>query len=49
MRIVTDTQRVNRNTTLARYSTIAGIVLLVGALFINLYALSRPNDVQLLI
>jgi hypothetical protein len=49
MRIVTDTRRVTRNTTLARYATTGGIVLLVGALFINLYALSRPNDVQLLI
>lgn len=49
MRIVTDTKRVTRNLTLARYATIGGIVLLVGALLVNLYALSRPNDVQLLI
>lgn len=49
MRIVTDTPRVNRNTTLARYATFGGMGLLVVALFINLYALSRPNDVQLLI
>lgn len=49
MRIVTDTKRVTRNLAIARYATIGGILLLVGALFINLYALSRPNDVQLLI
>lgn len=49
MRIVTDTKLVQRNTTFARYATIVGIVLLVGALFVNLYALSRPQDVQLLV
>jgi hypothetical protein len=49
MRIVTHTTLVNRNTTLARYATLGGIVLLVGALFINLYALSRPQDTQLLV
>lgn len=49
MRIVTDTKLVQRNTTFARYATIVGIVLLVGALFVNLYALTRPQDVQLLI
>ncbi|MBP7692907.1 MAG: NERD domain-containing protein [Anaerolineales bacterium] len=49
MRIVTATKTVQRNTTLARYATTAGIVLLVGALFINLYALSRPEETQLLV
>jgi hypothetical protein len=49
MRIVTDTKLVTRNTTIARWASLGGIVLLVGALLLNLYALSRPQDTQLVI
>lgn len=48
MRIVTDTKSIKRNTTIGRYASTGGIVLLVGALFINIYALSRPQEVELL-
>lgn len=48
MRIVTDTKLVKRYTTIGRYATTAGVILLIGALFINLYALSQPQSVELL-
>ncbi len=48
MRIITDTKLVTRNAAIAKYTGGAGLVLLVGALLLNLYALSRPQDTQLL-
>jgi hypothetical protein len=46
MRIVTDTKLVNRNVTIARYASLGGIGLIIAALFINLYAISRPMEEQ---
>jgi hypothetical protein len=48
MRVVTNEALVKRNSTIGRYSLIGGTVLLVGALVINLLALSRPADTSLL-
>lgn len=49
MRIITNNPVVKRNTTVGRYASTAGIVLLVGALFVNMYALTKPEETQLLI
>ncbi|MGQ0603088.1 MAG: hypothetical protein ACT4QE_15505 [Anaerolineales bacterium] len=46
MRIVTDTKLVNRNVTIGRYASLGGIALIIGALFINIYAISRPQVEQ---
>jgi hypothetical protein len=42
MRIVTHTKLVTRNTTIAKYSSGLGFVALIGALFLNIYAISQP-------
>jgi len=47
MRIVTNTKLINRNVTIARYAGTGGLVLLIGAFLLNLYALSQPQNVQL--
>jgi hypothetical protein len=47
MRVVTHTQLVTRNVTIARYAGLGGLILLVGAFLLNLYALSQPQNVQL--
>ena len=44
MRLITHDKLVNRNVLIGKYSFGAGMVLLVGAFLINLYAFSRPND-----
>lgn len=50
MRIVTNSKLAERNINIGKWASYAGIALLVGALFANLYALfSRPNDTQLII
>ena len=48
MRIITDEKLVKRNTQIGKYSLLAGTVLLVGALIINLLALSRPAEYTLI-
>jgi hypothetical protein len=48
MRIVTNERLVKRNATLGRYSLLAGTVLLIGALVINLLAFTRPEDTTIL-
>jgi hypothetical protein len=49
MRIITDTKTITRNVAIGKYASIGGIVLLFGALLINIYALTRPNDTQLIL
>jgi len=49
MRIVTDEKLVKRNTQIGKYSLLAGTVLLVGALVINLLAFTRQNDYSLIV
>lgn len=49
MRIVTDTKSVQRNVTIGKYATTGGLLLLFGALLLNIYALSRPQETQLII
>jgi hypothetical protein len=49
MRIVTNERLIKRNSLVGRYSLVAGTVLLIGALVINLLAFTRPNDSSLLL
>ncbi len=49
MRIITDTKTISRNVAIGKYASIGGIVLLFGALLINIYALTRPDDTQLIL
>jgi len=49
MRLVTHTKLVQRNLTIGRYAFIAGMVLLVAALGVNIYAISRPQETQLVL
>jgi hypothetical protein len=48
MRIVSNDRLIRRNTAIAKYASLAGMVLLVGALVINIMALTRPQDASLL-
>lgn len=48
MRIVSNDKLIRRNSTIGKYSLRAGTVLLVGALVINLLALTRPQDASLI-
>jgi hypothetical protein len=48
MRIVTNETLVKRNVQIGKYSLIAGTVLLVGALAINLLAFTRPAETTLI-
>ena len=49
MRIVANNKLIERNSKIARYATFGGLALLVGALVINILALTRQNEPQLLI
>ena len=49
MRIVADDKLIRRNSAIAKYTTFGGLALLVGALVINIFALTRQNDPSLLI
>ncbi len=49
MRIVADDKLIDRNSKIAKYATFGGLALLVGALVINLLALTRQNEPTLLI
>jgi hypothetical protein len=48
MRIVTNTSLIRRNSAIGKYSLYAGTALLVGALVINIFAFTRPNDTSLI-
>jgi hypothetical protein len=48
MRIFNNERLVKRNASIGRYSLLAGTVLLIGALVINLLAFTRPNDTTIL-
>ena len=49
MRIVADDKKIQRNTKIAKYATFGGLALLVGALVINILALTQQNNPTLLI
>jgi hypothetical protein len=49
MRIVANEKLVQRNSQIAKYATFGGLALLVGALVINILALTRQNDPALLV
>jgi hypothetical protein len=50
MRIVADEKKIKRNSQIAKYATFGGLALLVGALVINILALTgQRNDPSLLI
>jgi len=49
MRLMTHQKLVDRNLTIGRYAFIAGMVLLLAALGVNIYAISRPQDTRLVI
>jgi hypothetical protein len=49
MRIVANEKLIQRNSQIAKYATFGGLALLVGALVINILALTRQNDPSLLI
>ena len=48
MRIVSNDKLIKRNTQIGKYALLAGMALLVGALVINILALTRPQETQLL-
>lgn len=49
MRLVSNQKLVERNVTIGKYAFGGGMVLLLGAFAVNLYALSRPNDPQIVL
>ena len=49
MRYVIDQKLVQRNTAIGKYSLNAGLVLLVGALIIDIYGFTRPQDTMILV
>jgi hypothetical protein len=49
MRLVTHQKLVDRNVAIGKYGSLGGLLLLVGAFILNLYAIGRPNDPQLVI
>ena len=49
MRLITNQNLVKRNLWIGKYAFIAGMALLVGAFAINLYALSQPQNPQLVL
>jgi hypothetical protein len=44
MRIISDEKKISRNVKIGEYAFTAGMVLLIGAFFINLYAISKPDQ-----
>jgi hypothetical protein len=48
MQVYGNTRMVERNVQIAKFAFIAGTVLLLGALAVNLYALSKPDQPQLI-
>jgi hypothetical protein len=48
MRLVIDQKLVDRNTKIGKYTLQAGLVLLVGALVIDIYGFTRPQDTMVL-
>ena len=49
MRIIADDKLIRRNSQIAKYATFGGLALLIGALVINILALTRQNDPSLLV
>jgi hypothetical protein len=49
MRLVIDQKLVSRNARIGKYTLQAGLVLLVGALVIDIYGFTRPQDSMILI
>lgn len=49
MRLVIDQKLVQRNAKIGKYSLNAGLALLVGALVIDIYGFTRPQDTMILI
>ena len=49
MRLVIDEKFVKRNTSIGKYTLQAGLVLLVGALIIDIYGFTRPQDSLILV
>ena len=49
MRIVANEKLIQRNSQIAKYATFGGLALLVGALVLNILALTRQNEPALLI
>lgn len=49
MRIVADEKLIQRNSQIAKYATFGGLALLVGALVINILALTNQNNPTLLV
>jgi hypothetical protein len=49
MRLVIDQKLVQRNTAIGKYSLNVGLVLLVGALIIDIYGFTRPQDTMILV
>jgi hypothetical protein len=48
MRLIIDEKLVERNAKIGKYTLQAGLVLLVGALIIDIYGLTRPQDTMIL-
>jgi hypothetical protein len=49
MRLVIDQKLVQRNANIGKYSLNVGLVLLVGALIIDIYGFTRPQDTMILV
>jgi hypothetical protein len=49
MRLVTDVKMVERNAKIGKYSLEGGLVLLVGALVIDIYGFTRPQDTMIIV
>jgi hypothetical protein len=49
MRLVIDQKLVQRNASIGKFSLNAGLVLLVGALVIDIYGFTRPQDTMILV
>jgi len=49
MRLVTDQKMVARNASIGKYSLQAGLILLVGALVIDIYGFTKPQDTMIIV
>jgi hypothetical protein len=49
MRLVTDLKLVQRNANIGKYTLQGGLVLLVGALVIDIYGFTRPQDSMIIV